>query len=96
MCSAGYAVRAAREALPGRLLRPHPLAAVRQRGKHVMALGSRHATSTAQFAGQKVAAAQTLNATLRPCAKGGDITARSNASRSPTNTTCSTPRVRAV
>jgi len=24
MCSAGYAVRAAREALPGRLLPPHP------------------------------------------------------------------------
>lgn len=41
MCSAGYAVRALREALPGRLLPPHPWIAARPRGKHLMALESR-------------------------------------------------------
>lgn len=46
MCSAGYAVRAAREALPGRLLPPHPCAAQRPRGKHVMALGNQLSRAT--------------------------------------------------
>ena len=42
MCSAGYAVRAAREALPGRLLPPHPWAAMRPRGKHRWPSGGPH------------------------------------------------------
>jgi hypothetical protein len=53
MCSAGYAVRAAREALPGRLLPPHPCTAARSRGKHNMAFGWRRWAATAELASRR-------------------------------------------
>lgn len=50
MCSAGYAVRATREALPGRLLPPHPCGAAHRRGEHLMAFGDHWRTAKAALA----------------------------------------------
>lgn len=96
MCSAGYAVRAPREALPGRLLPPHPSAAMHHWGKHLMAFGRQRADAHIRTVLEGLTPAYTVNATHRLCASGGAMTACSNTWRSPINTTWSTPRVRAV